>query len=166
MHSEMTYALPSYTEVSVADSTNQFLVNVEVAIVRGDEYLMIVRGDDEEFGAGWLGMPGGKVDWNEPLADVLEHTARREVMEEVGLVIDDVIHYVESHTFGLDGPFLDVVVLGRPSPQSSEPYRASPGEVADLRWMTLPEILNDSRAQSWTRESLQRADQLRSRLSW
>ncbi|MGI8486686.1 MAG: NUDIX domain-containing protein, partial [Thermomicrobiales bacterium] len=79
----------------MADSTNQFLVNVEVAIVRGDEYLMIVRGDDEEFGAGWLGMPGGKVDWNEPLADVLEHTARREVMEEVGLLLDEPIHYVE-----------------------------------------------------------------------
>ena len=150
----------------MSGSVNRFFVNVEVAIVRDDHYLMIVRGDEEEFGAGWLGMPGGTVDWDEPLADALEITARREVMEEVGLVLDDTIHYVESHTFGLEQPCFDVVVLARPSTGAAAPYIASPGEVAELRWMTLADILIDPRAQIWTRESLQRADQLRTRLNW
>ena len=36
-----------------------FIVNVEGAILRGERYLMIVRGEAESHAAGTLSMPGG-----------------------------------------------------------------------------------------------------------
>ncbi len=147
-------------------SVNRFFVNVEVAIARDGQYLTIVRGDQEEYGAGWPGMPGGTVEWEHPTPDALEITARREVLEEVDLDLDDMIVYVESHTFGDEAPCLDVVMLARLTPATDEPFIASPGEVAELRWMSLHDILVDPRTQLWIWESLQRADQLRACLNW
>jgi 8-oxo-dGTP pyrophosphatase MutT (NUDIX family) len=152
----------------VPESTKgHFIVNVEVAIVRDSRYLMIVRGEDEDFGAGWLTLPGGTVDWNGPGNDAIEATARREALEEVGLGLGEIIVYIESHTFGAnDDPCLDVVVLATPATDADEPWIASPGEVAALRWMTLDEINADDRAQSWTHESLRRAEIRRNQLGW
>lgn len=145
---------------------NTFFVNVEVVIVRQGRFVMIERGQSEEFGAGWLCMPGGTVEWDIPMDDALEVTARREVMEEVGLTLDETIVYVESHTFDAGGPALDVVMLARPADPAEEPRIVSPDEVAALCWMTLVEIFADNRVQPWTRESLQRAATLRKMLNW
>lgn len=145
---------------------NRFLVNVEVVIVRENRFLMIERGHGEEFGAGWLCMPGGTVDWDIPVEDALEVTARREVIEEVGLSLDAAMAYVESHTFDAGGPALDVVLLARPADSAADPYVASPDEVASVDWMTLAEIIADERVQPWTKESLRRAEKLRKMLNW
>ncbi|HWV34671.1 MAG TPA: NUDIX hydrolase [Thermomicrobiales bacterium] len=147
---------------------NRFFVNVEVAIVRDGRYLMIVRGEEEEFGAGWLCMAGGTVEWQGPetVDDVLETTARREVMEEIGLDLAESIIYVESHTFVAGGPALDVVMLAQPASGEATPYIASPGEVASLQWMTVDDACADERAQPWTRESLRRAERVRTLLRW
>jgi len=147
---------------------NRFFVNVEVAIVRDGRYLMIVRGEEEEFGAGWLCMAGGTVEWQgaETVDDVLEVTARREIMEEIGLALGETIVYVESHTFDAGGPALDIVMLAQPATSADEPHIASPGEVASLEWMTLAEICADERTPPWTRESLRRTERLRVLLRW
>lgn len=144
---------------------NGFIVNVEVAVVRDGRYLAIVRGEGEEFGAGWLGFPGGKVENDEATQDTLEETARREVLEEVGLVIEDPIVYVESHTFAVDTePALDVVMLARSSSGAAHP--ASPDEVADVLWLTCEELLSDPRTQAWTRDSLRQAEARRIERGW
>jgi 8-oxo-dGTP pyrophosphatase MutT (NUDIX family) len=140
------------------------LVNVEVAVVRDGRYLAIERGSGEDFGAGWLGFPGGKLDPDAPLADALEETARREVLEEVGLMLDG-IHYVESHTFCIDEiVVLDVVMLAQST--SGEPYPASPDEVSSVAWLTAGELTHDPRTQEWTRESLALAETKRVALGW
>jgi 8-oxo-dGTP diphosphatase len=145
--------------------TGMMWVNVEVAVVRDGRYLAIERGSGEDFGAGWLGFPGGKVDLDAPLADALEETARREVIEEVGLVLDGAIHYVESHTFRIeDTVVLDVVMLAQST--SGQPYPASPDEVASVAWLTAPELANDPRTQEWTRQSLALAEAKRAALAW
>jgi 8-oxo-dGTP pyrophosphatase MutT (NUDIX family) len=143
-----------------------FIVNVEVAVVREGRYLAIERGSGEEFGAGWLVFPGGKVDADVDTPGILEETARREVLEEVGLIIDGPIAYVESHTFAIDvAPVLDVVMLARSD--QGEPYPASADdEVADLSWLTLEEFLDDPRTQEWTRKSLELVERRRIELGW
>jgi 8-oxo-dGTP diphosphatase len=158
--------LNSCPEVGVSAVENRFLVNVEVVIVRENRFLMIERGHGEEFGSGWLCMPGGTVDWDIPVEDVLEVTARREVIEEVGLSLDAAMAYVESHTFDAGGPVLDVVLLARLADSAADPYVASPDEVASVEWMTLAEIIADERVQPWTKESLRRAEKLRKMLNW
>jgi ADP-ribose pyrophosphatase YjhB (NUDIX family) len=129
-----------------------FVVNVEVVVVRDDRFLMIIRGD-EDFGAGWLTFPGGKLEWEGEAQQALETTARREVQEEVGLNLKSPVAYVESHTFAIDDVHvLDIVMLAEAG--AGEPRRNAPDEVADILWMTADEIMVDPRVQPWTRASL------------
>jgi 8-oxo-dGTP diphosphatase len=142
-----------------------FIVNVEIVVVRDDRYLLIVRGDGEDFGAGWLTFPGGKLDWVGPRPDALEETARRELIEEVGIDLVPPVVYVESHTFEANGiPVLDVVVLARAA--EGEPSIQDPAEVAGIEWRTEDELMHDPRVQPWTHESLRRAVERRRQLGW
>lgn len=142
-----------------------FWVNVEVAILREGRYLAIVRGEREEYGAGWFGFPGGTVDWDGPLQNAIEETARREVFEEVGIPLDDPIVYIESHTFDAAGsPILDIVVLARSS--SGDPWPKAPDEVTAVEWMTAKALRADTRTQSWTRKSLDLTEARRAELGW
>lgn len=130
------------------------VVNVEILVKRDDRYLMIVRSDEEEFGAGWLCFPGGKLDPGTADMHALELTAQRELQEEVALDVglDDLI-YVESHTFLIgDVIVLDVVFLAESA--QGEPVAVDSAEVADRLWLTEEEIMRDSRVQSFTHESL------------
>lgn len=141
------------------------IVNVEVAVVRDGRYLATVRGAGEDHGAGWLGFPGGKVDPDPAAPDALEETARREVAEEVGLVLDDPVTYVESHTFTIGEEIvLDVVILARST--SGDPYPASPGEVASVEWLLYEAFRDDPRTQPWTRDSLLIVERKRREVGW
>lgn len=144
---------------------HQVIVNVEVAMVRDGQYLATVRGGGEEYGTGWLGFPGGKVDPEPATPNVLEGTARREVEEEVGLILDDPIVYVESHTFTIgEEVVLDVVILARST--SGDPYPASPGEVASVEWLLYEAFRGDPRTPPWTRDSLAIVERKRREVGW
>ncbi|HYJ13613.1 MAG TPA: NUDIX domain-containing protein, partial [Thermomicrobiales bacterium] len=115
-----------------------YIVNVEVAIFRNGRYLAITRSAAEEFGAGDVSFPGGKVDLQIPAVGVLEATARREVLEETGLILSDAIVYVESHTFGtLESPVLDVVMLAHTAEGA---IVAAPDEVERAEWLTFDDM--------------------------
>lgn len=128
-------------------------------------FLATVRGGGEEYGSGWLGFPGGKVDPDPSAPHILEETARREVLEEVGLTLDDPVVHVESHTFAIGAEImLDVVMLARST--FGDPHPASPDEVAGVTWMSYEELRDDLRTQPWTRESLDLAERKRQDLGW
>lgn len=61
--------------------TRQPRLGCGAAILRDGRLLLVQRGRDPE--AGHWGLPGGKVDWMEPVPDAVA----REIAEEVGLVI-------------------------------------------------------------------------------
>jgi len=140
----------------VADA---FVVNVEVAIRgREDQWLMIVRSEHEEHAAGTLSMVGGTVEVGDALASTLENAARREVLEEVGVVLAPELRYLESKMFRSDAGqwVVDVVFLG--AHESGEPVATNAEEVAEVRWMTAPEILQHPRTPPWTAHSMALAD--------
>ena len=142
------------------------VVNVEVAVWREGRYLAVERGVGEDYGAGWLGFPGGKLELDLDVQDAIEETARREVLEETGLTLDLPIVYVESHTFGIAGDMfvLDVVMLAGST--SGDAICGDPNEVASVAWLTLEEFVADVRTQPWTRTSLALADAKRMDLGW
>lgn len=146
------------------DTLPMYIVNVEVAVVRNGRYLAITRAASEPVGAGEVTFPGGKVDLDLAAGDILEQTARREVKEEVGLDLVSPVTYVESHTFGTNAfPVLDVVMLALAG--TGDPVLA-PEEVERAEWLTFDEMMAHPAVQSWTRDSLRKAERLRQALDW
>ncbi|GAB4514986.1 MAG: hypothetical protein OHK0046_17840 [Anaerolineae bacterium] len=143
----------------------KYIVNVEGAIVREDHYLMIVRGQGETHAGGTLSFVGGKVETTEHASDVLEETLRREIMEEVGVQVSDMV-YVHSTHFITDNHDLvvDVVFLCRYA--TGEPRIADLEEVESILWLTTAEVIEHSLCPPWTQTSIKRAEALRQQLKW
>ena len=127
-----------------------FVINVEGAIERNGEYLMIVRGSNVGHAPGALSFPGGRVELTDGPQDALESTLRRELLEEVGVEISESMTYVESSLFDRDDgrKVLNVVLLCHLS--AGTPV-ADNEEVQSVRWMTPEQILRDR--PPWFRES-------------
>jgi 8-oxo-dGTP diphosphatase len=141
-----------------------YIVNVEGALVKDGQYLMVVRGE-EEYAPGGLNFPGGKVEGAGSADDVLEEALRREIAEEVGLEVQDEMAYVRSSAFvAQDDPVVDVVFLCRW--KSGEAVVADPGEVAAVRWMTAAEAIAHPETPPWTRLALELADNVRLERGW
>jgi 8-oxo-dGTP diphosphatase len=140
-----------------------YIVNVEGAIWHAGRYLVIVRGEAEEHAAGTLSWVGGKVEETEEAADVLENTLKREILEEVGVQVQD-IHYVSNTHFGTGVTCIDIVFLCRYA--SGEPTPQSPDEVAEILWLTADEIRVHPKTPVWIQASLERVEAARARLNW
>lgn len=133
------------------------IVNVEIVVEREGRYLLIVRSDEEDYGAGWLTLPGGKLEPDSTDQRALEVTAQRELKEEVDLDAGlDSLRYVESHIFYIDGrPVLDVVMMTRDA--RGEPRAVDAAEVAGVVWLTAAEIAAHPDIPEWTRASVRMA---------
>jgi NADH pyrophosphatase NudC (nudix superfamily) len=99
------------------------------------------------------------------MADVLEETLRREILEETGVIIGEAV-YVHSTHFGdtMGETVVDVVFLCRY--QSGEPTIDDPGEVAEILWLTADEVRRHPAAPPWTKNSIERVEQIRLKLGW
>lgn len=141
------------------------IVNVEGAIVRDGYYLLVVRGSGETHAAGLLSLVGGKVEDAGTSANILEDTLRREIQEEIGVDVSDMI-YVHSNAFVIsaDEPVVNVVFLCKWG--AGEPTIHDPQEVAEIRWLTANEILTNPDTPDWTRNSVRRAEKMRNMLGW
>ena len=138
-----------------------YLINVEGAIERNGQYLMIVRGQDVSHAPGALSFPGGRVEVTDGPDDALETTLRRELLEEVGIEITEEMTYVESRLFDRDdgSKVLNVVFLCHT--KTGIPV-ADGLEVQSVHWMTPEQILRD--APPWLSESkMQRIEKARQR---
>jgi 8-oxo-dGTP diphosphatase len=146
-------------------SVIHYVVNVEGAVVRDGYYLLVIRGAGETHAAGLLSLVGGKVEDADNTANILEDTLRREIQEEIGVEVSDMI-YVHSSAFTTseDEAVVDVVFLCRWS--EGEPMIRDPEEVAEIRWMTANEILTNPDTPDWTRNSVRRAEKMRNMLGW
>lgn len=114
------------------------VVNVDVAVARGDDYLFIERAESEAHAAGSLAFPGGKVE-DPPADDPIEATAVREVREEVGVAVEDITYVLSSAFVADDGTeCLNVVTLGTYAGGDARPRE--PEEVAAVHWLTPAEL--------------------------
>lgn len=139
----------------MAEHHQPYIVNVEGLVRHNGRYLMVVRGPEETHAAGLLAPPGGCLELTAECAAPLEATVRREILEETGITIGPVCHYLESKIFG-EPPCLDVVFLC--SYQSGTPTITDPGEVAEILWLTAAEIRAHSQTPPWTKQSLTLAE--------
>ncbi|MFA5569739.1 MAG: NUDIX domain-containing protein [Trueperaceae bacterium] len=136
----------------------KYIVNVEIAVVRSGRYLVVRRSAAEEYAAGVLALPGGKVDPRIVADHVLEVTAKRELFEEVGLKAIR-LEYLKSKsveiradTFGVDVVFLAEVEPGEPTP-------GDPAEVSELLWLSAEEVFHSQEAPGWLVDNIRVAQE-------
>lgn len=76
------------------------IVLVNAVVEKDGKYLIAQRSFEESHMPGWWSLPGGKVDRTEGgVRDVLIQTLKREVLEEVGLEIEDRPVLIYNTTF-------------------------------------------------------------------
>lgn len=142
-------------------SSNHYFVNVEGAIYRGDQWLMIMRSAKEGHAAGTLSMPGGTAEYRDSDDKTLEHALRRELKEEVGVTVSDTMRYLESKHFTTDAGehVMDIVFMAEYA--SGEAAPISVDEVDSVHWMTISEILAHPKTPPWIRQSMLLAEAAR-----
>lgn len=138
-----------------------YIVNVEAAIYRDDKWLIIKRSNKEEHAPGLLSLVGGKAETESAMGDVLEEALKREIMEEVGIEVSDVMHYVESKSFISDKgqAVIDIVFLCEY--KSGEVRCVSMDEVSEVHWMIAKDIINNVNSPVWLRESIKKAEKIK-----
>ncbi|WP_010304329.1 NUDIX hydrolase [Candidatus Odyssella thessalonicensis] len=126
---------------------------VECAIEKDQKFLLIVR-PSNSYAGGLLSFPGGKVDYldqQKPFA-ILQAAVRREVEEELGLILIDSLEYVTSSYFSISGRhYLDTIfhcVINH----TSLSINPNPQEVEDYMWLSRDEIFDHKLSPPWLKE--------------
>ncbi|MEC5426089.1 NUDIX domain-containing protein [Virgibacillus sp. C22-A2] len=138
-----------------------FIVNVEGAIFRKDKWLIIERSKKEEHAGGLLSLVGGKVDQEGNSSDILERTVKREIYEEVDVMVKDQLTYVHSTSFVADSGenVIDIVFLCEYESGNAMPK--SPDEVEAVSWMTARQVYEHPNAPDYLKESIKRAENMK-----
>ena len=136
-----------------------FIVNVEGAIYKSEKWLLIRRSEKEEHAGGSLSLVGGKVEKEGNSSDILEHTLRREIAEEVGIEVSN-LRYVNSSSFVTDSGINVVDIVFLCDHESGEAFAKSPDEVDEVIWMTTQQILNNSSLPIYLKENIKLAEKL------
>ena len=136
------------------------IVNVEAAIYKEDKWLLMRRSEMEEHGAGLITLVGGKVEESGSISDILEKTLHREVLEEVGIEVEN-LQYLESKAFltGSREPIVDIVFVCEH--KSGEPQAVDKNEVAEVFWMKALDILANKEIPSFVKDSIEKAEMVR-----
>jgi 8-oxo-dGTP diphosphatase len=116
------------------------IVNTVIANQEG-KILLIQRGFQEEHGPGTWSVPGGKLEFSGVVYEAFQKTAAKEVMEEVGIEIENEMHMIANNTFQHNEDALQVVaVVFLCHYKSGEPKPLE--DTADVRWIGSEEIGN------------------------
>ena len=142
----------------------RYIINVQGAIYRDNQFLISKRSEREDFMPGIIGLAGGKIEAEDEQAeDVLLATLAREIHEEVNVLVDD-FQLVMTNYFEADGvPVINLVFLCRYV--SGEAHATDPNEVEAVYWMTTEEALAHPKCMPWTQTYLRKAEELRKKVT-
>jgi 8-oxo-dGTP diphosphatase len=114
------------------------VVFVEAWIKKGDQYLIAQRSLQDDQAAGEWSAPGGKVDL-EVEEDIIENSLKREVMEEVGIEIENELELISSKSFIRSSGDHVVGMSFLATYKSGEPQPLEDQEA--IKWMSKVEML-------------------------
>lgn len=137
-----------------------FVVNVEGALVRDGEYLLVERAADEAHAGGLLAFPGGKIEPPPDGDESFEATARRELAEEVGVEVG-AVEYVHSRTFETDDGTSCVNVVTLCEGAGGEAHVRAPDEIAAVHWLSPDAIRGHPDAPGFLERDVERLEAVR-----
>ncbi len=138
---------------------SKYIVGVEGAIYREGKYLLIRRSKYDGYALRVVALVGGKVEGYQITTDILEETLKREIKEEVGVEVEDKLHYVESQAFVINEEIPVIYVVFLCNHKSREPQALD--EVWQVFWMSYEEVEKDHNISRYVKESLDKAESLR-----
>ena len=134
---------------------NKYIVSAECAIKYQDKYLIIKRPSHKNAG-GYFSFPGGGCELSdgENGADVLVQTATREVLEEIGVALNNTLFYVCSNLFYDDINNSNVIhaVFYCKLDEALEELNVCSEEVPEYYWLTASEIISNDATPDWIRK--------------
>lgn len=117
---------------------NTHVVAVTGIVKKGNKYLLARRSFEDSWAAGQWSFPGGKLDM-EIGVGIIEEALKREIMEEVGLEIEDHVEFIYNDGFiRVSGhhvvmmTFICFYKSGEAKPLEDQ---------AEVKWMTIDEIV-------------------------
>jgi 8-oxo-dGTP diphosphatase len=130
------------------------IVQVQGWIRKGEKFLMAQRSLQELQAPGAWSIPGGKVEGEAGVEEfILQRTLKREILEEVGLVVGDRIELVYNDSFTrVDGShvvaltFLCDWVSGEAMPLE---------DTEKVKWFTLEELKNFPDAENFLKRMIE-----------
>lgn len=134
------------------------IVNVEGIIHKDDHFLTVVRSKKEAHAGGTLSFIGGKVDFIDRQHNILEETLKREILEEVGIRVDN-LRYITSTGFTSDDGYRVINIVMLCDWQSGDPYAVDPDEVESVEWMTADQIRSHLKTPPWILEYTNRVEE-------
>lgn len=126
---------------------------VECAIERDGKFLIIKRPIDKDAG-GLLAFPGGKVDAQDAVdgGDILKFATKREILEEVGIVLLDPLTYITSDFTDMYSAPLIISIFHCVIEKTNPTVIPSPREVPEYYWMTPEEINQAQHSPDWLKK--------------
>ncbi len=109
-----------------------FRIVLACALIKGGKVLLGKRSEDEDVLPGYWGLPGGNLTTIGNIQDIIEKELKREILEEVGVEIDN-IKYVESHSHEkqiINMCFVADIISGEPQALD---------ETEEVKWFTFEE---------------------------
>lgn len=131
---------------------DRYIVNVEVVVCKGSQYLVTHRSFAEEVAPGMLSFPGGKVEKTNSGNDVLERTAARELWEETGIAAVN-YRYVTSKLFTTPSGKAVIDIIFAAEYLCGEAVVGAPDELDSVFWITGEGLLSLPDLPPWTREA-------------
>lgn len=133
-----------------------YLIVVQCGIEHDGKFLIIKRPVGKDAG-GLLAFPGGKIDEQDELHhfDLLRNAVKREILEEVGLILLDPIHYVSSSYF-VDSHGNQVIATIFHCMLNKTVLNVIPckREVPEYYWMDQAEINQATNAPDWLKNDV------------
>lgn len=129
---------------------------VECAIRSQDKFLIIKR-PPGGHAQGLLALPAGKLELQDHQEDqdIFKRGALREVEEEVGLLLQDPLHYVTSSYFTDDfGKSVIMAVFYCELDKTICDVKPSLREVPEHYWMTVDEIMAAENSPPWLKRTI------------
>lgn len=124
-----------------------FIVAVATIIYKPNGSMLVTERSEKELQAeGMLSYCSGKIDTFDPPDqdytehNIIEETAKRELMEECGVIAEEPFQYLGSHAFQrLDGENVIMIVVYAKFKEQKE-IDLDPEEIKDVHWMKFEDI--------------------------
>jgi len=119
----------------------KYCVIINAVVVKDNKILLAQRSFDEEHVPGRWSPPGGKLEETGIVWNALEKTVKREVLEEVGIEVEDDMRLLVNNTFKHeedDLPVLANVFLCKYKSGEPKPLE----DTVAVKWITKEEINN------------------------